>query len=661
MLPRAELRKIPPTLSFREVGMGRNPSGRTGRTVTSSLILGIAFAVVALASLAAAATSAATPPRPGAPAPVAPKGRRVIQPFDFKGVTLDGGRLRAQFDQVKAEYLRIPVDDLLHGYRVRAGRPAPGVELGGWYTNDFGNVMPQIVSGLARMHAATGDAACRDKANTLIAEWAKCIDPTDGYFLYSRHPTSRQYFYEKMVGALVDVHLYCGNGEALGHLARITDYAVRTLNRDNVYANAVGDPRNPLCDAGEWYTVGESLYRAYLATGDVRYRDFATAWDYDEYWNLYAQKQDIHRTRANGQRTDSYHAYSHVNTMSSAAAAYLAKGDRRYLDALRNAYDYLQAEQVFATGGYGPDEDLMTRSRRLESLRTLPRHFENQCGSWAAFKMSKYLVSLTGEARYGDWVEKLVFNGIGAGPGMSPDGHVFYYSNYGVNGGVKGLHSDAYTCCTGTRPQAIADYYDQVFFRDASSLYVNLFTPATATWEMRGAPVTVSQKTWFPETLSTRLVVTTAKPARFAIKVRVPGWLAGPMTATLGGKPVRIEMDAKGWGVVDRTWNGGDVLEVALPAALRACPLERAQSYPTAIAYGPVVLAFRSPAGNPAAKVDLANLSKCLVPADGAPLNFRVASDPNILARPYYEFGLGERYYMYLDPTARRPAEQEIK
>ena len=72
------------------------------------------------------------------------------------------------------------------------------------------SVFGQIVSGLARLYAATGDPACRDKADALVAEWAKCIAP-DGYFYFSTKPNAPHYIYDKMVGGLVDDYLYCGN------------------------------------------------------------------------------------------------------------------------------------------------------------------------------------------------------------------------------------------------------------------------------------------------------------------------------------------------------------------------------------------------------------------------------------------------------------------
>lgn len=236
-----------------------------------------------------------------------PDGRQILEPFNYYGVTLDGGDLQRQFDDVRSYYLRIPNDDLLKGFRLRAGRAAPGADLGGWYTADVGHIFGQLISGYSRMYAATGDARCRDKVDSLLDEWASCIEP-DGYFYYSRQPTFH-YTYDKMVGGLVDAYLYCGNEFALEHLSRITDWAIKNLDRTRAYMDT----------KSEWYTLSENLYRAYVATGDPKYRDFAAVWEYTEYWNLFADRKNIFE-RQPFDNTDGlwYHAYSHVNTRASA-------------------------------------------------------------------------------------------------------------------------------------------------------------------------------------------------------------------------------------------------------------------------------------------------------------------------------------------------------
>jgi hypothetical protein len=92
--------------------------------------------------LCAFASSVASSQEPG------PK--TALQTFAFTGVTLDGGVLRQQLEEVREYYLRIPNDDLLRPFRARKGLPAPGALLGGWYAADVFSVFGQIVSGLAR-------------------------------------------------------------------------------------------------------------------------------------------------------------------------------------------------------------------------------------------------------------------------------------------------------------------------------------------------------------------------------------------------------------------------------------------------------------------------------------------------------------------------------
>ncbi len=572
-------------------------------------------------------------------------GLRVLQPFDYRGVVLLDGPLKSQFDEVKEDYLRIPEDALLKGFRARAGFPAPGIDLGGWYSSDTFHVFGQILSGLARMYAASGDVRCKNRAESLLHEWVKCIAP-DGYFYYSKAPNAPHYTYEKMVGGLVDMMIYCKNSEARAALERITDWAEKNLSRKRGYAfnSGAGDT--------EWYTLSENLYRAYMATGEERYKEFAAVWEYTEYWDIYARKDDIFAKRPNGGITGGYHAYSHVNTLSGLGAAYLAKGDRHYLDTLVNAYDYLQQNQCFATGGYGPNELLAPRDALVRMLGETHNSFETQCGSWAGFKVSKYLITCTGDARFGDWVERLILNGIGASISMTPDGRVFYYSDYNTSGGFKKNIETPWTCCTGTRPQAVADYHDLIYFHSADSLYVNLFTPSTVQWRVGRTPVSVKQETRFPEQDETTLSVMSPGKCRFTLAARVPGWLNGSMTAKLNGENISLTIGADHWARVTRTWRAGDRLALHLPMKMNVVPFDPAHQYPAAVVYGPVVLAFDAAKSNPARQLRIPDLATDMHPVVGKPLEFALDTNPAGVARPFYSYKAGEPYILYIDPSA---------
>jgi hypothetical protein len=243
---------------------------------------------------------------------------------------------------------------------------------------------------------------------------------------------------------------------------------------------------------------------------------------------------------------------------------------------------------------------------------------------------------------------------------MDGSGKVFYYSEYNLSGSFKRNINAAWPCCSGTRPQAVSDYHDIIYYKDADNLYVNLFTASKVDWDRKGGRISISQNTSFPESAKTSFTVETAQPSEFGIKVRVPGWLAGPMKARVNGEAVAVETDSNHWASFHRTWKSGDTLELTLPMKLWVSRIDPQKEYPAAIMYGPVALAVRSLGTNPASQIDLANIEKSLIPSPAEPLTWHSASDPSVLVRPFYVFKEGETYFLYLDPS-KDPAKKPYK
>lgn len=568
-------------------------------------------------------------------------GRVRLEPFDYSGVTLLDGPLRAQMSVARDYYLAIADDDALKGFRLRAGQRARGNDLGGWYSGeparktwwsngDTFNTFGQWLSAMARMSKATGDDALRHKAAFWMSEWASTIEP-DGWFFYSRRPWQPHYIYDKTVGGLVDMASYAGRKDALTPLSRITDWAIENLDRSRKVDSDT-----------EWYTLSENLYRAYLLTGEEKYRRFAELWRFTDYWNAFsgAAPTDVKR--------HGHHAYSHVNTMSSCAMAYAATGESPYLDAIVNEYDWLQRTQCYATGGYGPDEDLVAEDgelgRRLESTSAT---FETPCGCWAGFKLSRYLMTFTGEARYGDWIERLLYNGILGALPMGEKGATFYYSDYRMGGGRKIYHLDGtWPCCSGTYPQVIADYHNVVYFRDGAGLLVNLFVPSRVAWNQAGTDVVVEQETSFPESDTAVLTMRPQKPASFDLRIRVPGWARG-VTAAVNGRPEPLAASPGTWAVIRRRWAPGDRVEIRLPMALALAPVDPQHPKRVAVTYGPVVLVRdESPRLTPSG----ASPSDWIA-SSGKGLEFSAGAQPQGGFRPFYRVGAGVPYGMYFDLT----------
>src|SRR5205807_9886703 len=57
----------------------------------------------------------------------------LFQEFGYGAVDLEGGPAQTQFEQTPSVLMSLSEDSLLEPWRLRAGLPAPGPDLGGWY------------------------------------------------------------------------------------------------------------------------------------------------------------------------------------------------------------------------------------------------------------------------------------------------------------------------------------------------------------------------------------------------------------------------------------------------------------------------------------------------------------------------------------------------
>jgi uncharacterized protein len=564
-----------------------------------------------------------------------------IEPFDYRGVRLRESRWQKQFQAAHEFWLALPEDDILHGYRASTGSSAPGKALGGWCARNSDTVFGQWLSGMARMHMATGDNAIREKAIRLLTQWSKSVRPDGDCGM-------RHYPFDKLVGGLVDLKMYADVPEAIPMLEKVTDWAIKNFNHDNVPSRPErgfysGQP-------SVWYTLAENFYRAFQLTGNQKFKDFGDVWLYHPYWNKFVDT-------AAPPDAQGVHAYSHVNTFSSAAMAYAVTGDAKYLRIIKNAYDYLQNVQCYATGGFGPSEFIVAPDGGLgRALDTRQDTFETACGSWAAFKLSRYLMQFTGESRYGDWTERIFYNGIGAALPVTAEGKNFYYSDYRVDGGMKVYNREMWTCCSGTYIQAVTDFHNIIYYKDPSALYVNLFVPSEVMWNRADGDVKLVQETNYPEAETSTLKLELPRAVRFALKLRIPAWTSDA-SVKVNGSDAKIECSPGAWAVIEREWNSGDAVEVRIPLTVRTQAVDRQHPDRVAMVRGPVALILEADYHDPAFRLPDTDgeLNQWLVP-DQTPGWFSVkpsdGSKVRSKVRPFYAVEEAYAYKMYFDRKA---------
>jgi DUF1680 family protein len=520
--------------------------------------------------------------------------REHLREFAYSDVRLTGGPLKAQYDWVHAHFLSLDNDRLLKVYRQRAGLPAPGEDMGGWYDADGfvpGHTIGQYISGLSRMYATTRDRSTLAKVKDLVSGYAATLGK-DGYPYASEKAavTWPCYVLDKYVVGMLDAHRLAGLGAGRELLPRIIHGAIGHIP-DHTYDRTPDSPKQAPYD--EPYILPENLFHTYELTGDAQWLAMAKLYLLDkEYFDPLAQGRNL---------LPGKHAYSHVIALSSAAKAYEVLGDAKYLDAIRNAWDMLEETQQFASGGWGPKEAFVPphEGKLGESLTAHREHFETPCGCYAHMKLARYLLRFTGDPRYGDGLERVLYNTILGSIEPSNNGDYFYYSDY-QSGARKGYYKRKWPCCSGTLVQGVADYAVSLYFRNSGGIYVNLFAPSEVRWNAGGIPVRLIQSTGYPAADSLELRVEVPAPAEFAIHVRMPAWLSGSGAISVNGKSVDVAAERKTFATVRRRWRRNDTLEVKLPFRDRTEAIDDRHTDTVALMRGPLMMvAVNAPDGTP--------------------------------------------------------------
>lgn len=560
---------------------------------------------------------------------MAPSGRRrKLREFDYRQASVTGGPLGGQVQRIHAAFLALDNDRLLKVYRQRAGLPAPGEDMGGWYdASGFvpGHLLGQFISGLARLAATTGDRAVAAKVRSLVEGYAATIGSDNYPYASSKASTTWPcYILDKYEIGLLDAASLTGLPQARSLLPRVIAGAIPHIP-DHVYDRGPNSPKQAPYD--EPYILPENLFKVYELTGDRRYLKMARTYLLDgDFFDPLAQGRNIFPGK---------HAYSHVIALSSGAKAYDVLGETKYLRAIQNAWDMLSETQEYASGAWGPKEAFVVphQGELAASLAATHNHFETPCGYYAHSKLARYLLGFTGDARYGDGLERILLNTVLGALDPNRQGDFFYYSDYHAQA-KKGYYQRKWPCCAGTLVQSVADYPIDLYFWNAGGLYVTLFADSEVRWKVKGVPVKVTQHTQYPEGESAELRVEPETPVEFTVFIRIPGWLDRPARLSVNDKPVSSAAERGTFAAIRRRWRRNDAIQVTLPFSFRAAPIDDRNPQVAALMRGPVMLvAVDPPADLSLTAASIADLKE--IP--GQPLEFvGPTAAGKIRLKPFY-------------------------
>src|SRR5580698_2791772 len=533
--------------------------------------------------------------------------------FGYGDVDMASEAHESQLMNTHSVLMSLNEDGLLKPFRQLSGMPAPGDDLGGWYTYDPnydyrmgfdegfapGCTFGQWISALARVYAITGEVATREKVLRLNRLYAETITPD--FYIKNRFPA---YTYDKLLLGLLDSHTHVKDPQALAILEHTTNTALphlpgRAIEHDHPWRTDK-DPADASWTWDESYTMPENLCLAYHRGAGRRYYDLGLQYLDDKTWfDPLSRNEDVMGGR---------HAYSYVNSLSSAMMAYMVAGSEKHLQAAKNAFAMLDA-QSFATGGWGPDETLRApgSSGVYDSLTNTHHSFETPCGSYAHFKLTRYLLRATRDARYGDSMERMMYNTVLGALPLEENGKNFYYADYNFDS--KRVYKEArWPCCSGTMPQGAVDYGINTYFRGQQAVYVNLYVPSTLRWTENGAALSLTQEGEYPYEDHVTFTLTASQSTESTLHFRIPAWAEGAQIFVNGTRQPGLATPGQ-FAAIRREWRSGDRVEIELPLKMRLQPIDAQHADTVALLRGPLVLmAVKESQSSPLPKLTRAQL-----------------------------------------------------
>ncbi len=500
--------------------------------------------------------------------------------------------------------LGLSPDRLLHNFRKYAGLQPKAAIYAGWESDTLaGHTLGHYMSALVLMHAQTGDSECRRRADYIVGELAaaqrrrgtgyvgalgrrrKDNTIVDGEEIFpelmSGHIESSGfalngawsplYTVHKLLAGLLDIHAGWDNRRALTVAIGLAGYFER------VFA-ALDDTQMQKVLACEYGGLNESYAELFAQTGDRRWLIVAE--------RLYDRKVLDPLTAQTDQLAD-LHANTQVPKLIGLARLHELTGKPEQATAARFFWETVTRHHSYVIGG-NADREYFSAPDTISTYIT--EQTCEHCNSYNMLKLTEHLFAWSPDGAWFDFYERAHLNHVMAAHDPQTGG--FTYMTPLMTGAAREYSNpaeDPFWCCVGTGMESHAKHGAAIFWEGEDALLINLYIPAKAHWQVRGADLRL--ETRYPFEPSARLILQKlAHPGLFTIALRVPGWARQEaVMVSVNDAPVTIAK-CNGYAVLERRWREGDVVAITLPLELRT---ESAPGDPNIVSVlrGPMVMA----------------------------------------------------------------------
>jgi DUF1680 family protein len=304
------------------------------------------------------------------------------------------------------------------------------------------------------------------------------------------------------------------------------------------------------------------------------------------------------------------HAVRQLYLLAGAADLYVEAGDVELLVALKRIWAEMVATKTYLTGGIGAHH----KDESFGDPYELPneRSYCETCAAISSIMFSWRMLMITGEARYGDLIERTLYNGFLAG--VSLDGQRYIYANplqvreghvsRGNDGDYQRVRWFRCACCPPNVMRTLASLEHYVLLGSPTRAVLHQYMTGRFAAELAEGEVVLEVTTNYPWDGTVTVEIASAPDRPWELALRIPDWAERPSLTVNGGESGSSPAD--GWWTVRREWHEGDEVVLALPLQPRyttADPRVDAARGVVALEYGPLVYCLEA-VDNPGPRLD---------------------------------------------------------
>ncbi len=288
-------------------------------------------------------------------------------------------------------------------------------------------------------------------------------------------------------------------------------------------------------------------------------------------------------------------------------------GDESLLAGLKRIWDNAIHSKMYITGGtsaqhhgasqrpeFGGSAGSVHEAFGYEYSLPNATAYNETCANIANAMWNWRLLNLSGDAKYSDIVELVLYNSMLSS--MSLDGITFCYTNplrwYGAEHPL--LSQDAYErwfisrcyCCPTNTARTIALVHNWFYSASDAGLWLHLYgSNSVNTTLAAGAAFALTQQTDYPWDEHIRITIDAAPAGEVALMLRIPGWCESAVLR-VNGEASDAPLTPATYVELKRAWKAGDVIELTLPLAprmIKAHPKAEEIRNHVAVTRGPIV------------------------------------------------------------------------